>query len=160
MTRDVVVFVCSGNTCRSPLAEIGARHRCASAAWRFVSAGLDAAPGSPASAGSCDEARERGWNLDDHRSRRLDADVVDDAAWLVGMTGEHAARIRERYPDFGGRVGKLGLPGVDLRRRLDDDGEDVDDPWRQGTERAYALMAEQVERLVGAWCDILAREEP
>lgn len=164
MPRDLVVFVCSGNTCRSPLAEILARRVCGETGWRFASAGLDADRGSPASAGSCDEARDRGLDLDAHRSRRLDGGILGEAAWVVGMTGAHVERIRERIrtsaPEFAGRIGKLGLPGRDLADGADATaGDDVDDPWRKGTELAYTLMAEQVERLVADWCDAAAREE-
>jgi hypothetical protein len=56
-------------------------------------------------------------------------------------------------------VAKLGRPGVALGP---DDavgpGEDVDDPWRKGTELAYELMAEQVDRLLAAWNDVFEEE--
>lgn len=152
-----VLFFCSGNTCRSPLA--GAL---AAAAWptaTVLTAGLDAGPGSPATAGSCDEARDRGLRLEDHRSRRLDAGLLEGVDWAVGMTGAHVARFRERFPQFSGRLGKLGRPGEDLARGGDPaPGEDVDDPWRRGTDLAYALMAEQVERLLEPWGSVFAED--
>lgn len=153
-----VVFVCSGNTCRSPLAEAVAKARCGGSV-QFLSAGLDAVPGSPASTGTCDEAADLGLDVTAHRSQRLHADLVAEAHWLVAMTGRHAARLLEAWPDA--RVGKLGRPLVALRPDDDlDDGEDVDDPFRKGTELAYTLMAEQVARLTAAWCDALGEETP
>jgi len=154
-----VLFFCSGNTCRSPLAQ-----GLAAARWPdldVASAGLDAAPGCPASAGSCDQARDRGLNLEAHRSRRLEDETLREADWAVGMTAAHVARFRERFPDFRGRLGKLGRPGEDLRGDVDAlPGEDVDDPWRKGTELAYDLMAEQVERLLEPWGSVWRKDRP
>jgi protein-tyrosine-phosphatase len=104
-------------------------------------------------------AHDRGLDVDGHRSRRLDRARADAATWLIGMTGEHVRGIHAALPQYTGRVAKLGRPGVALGP--DDDvgpGEDVDDPWRKGTELAYELMAEQVDRLLAAWDDVFAEE--
>jgi protein-tyrosine-phosphatase len=154
-----ILFVCSGNTCRSPLAAA-----IAAARWsdRFAcaSAGLDAAPGCPATEESCGQAAERGLDLSRHRSRPLDAAGLRDAAWVLLMTPEQLARFRARYPGHAGRVGLLGLPGVDLADGGDASAaETVDDPYRAGTSLAYARMAGQVERLVEAWTTRLDGED-
>jgi len=157
MSRPVVIFICSGNTCRSPLAEAVARERFPGLSC--TSAGLGASPGCPASAGTCDMARDRGLDVDGHRSRGLEPASASTASWLIGMTGEHVRGIHAALPGTKGRVAKLGRPGVVLGP--DDDagpGEDVDDPWRKGTELAYELMAEQVDRLLAAWDDVFAEE--
>lgn len=149
-----VVFFCTGNTCRSPLAAALAAARWP--ALEVVSAGLDAVHGAPASAGSCDLARERGRDLDGHRSRPLGVETLAGASWAIGMTGAHVERFRARFPLFSGRLGKLGRPGVDLRGSGDPAaGEDVGDPFRRGTELAYDLMGEQVERLLRPWTDFV-----
>ena len=152
MTVRTVVFICSGNTCRSPLAEVIGAARWQAAGVSCASAGLDAAHGWPATAESCDEAAERGLDLDRHRSRPvrdLDLAGVD---WVIGMTPDHVRRFLRARPDHRGAVGLLGLPGVDLSRGGDPGaGESVDDPYRRGTAAAYGAMAEQVERLIGAW---------
>jgi len=154
----MVLFFCSGNTCRSPLA--GALAAAAWPAATVLTAGLDAVPGCPATAGSCDEARDRGLSLNEHRSRRLNEELLAGVDWAVGMTAAHVVRFRERFPRFSGRLGKLGRPGLDLARGGDPvPGEDVDDPWRRGTDLAYALMAEQVERLLEPWGSVFAEDE-
>ncbi len=145
-----VLFFCRGNTCRSPLAGI-----LASRIWpgiTVVTAGLSAGHGSPASAGSCDQASDRDCDLDTHRSCPLDSRILEQVDWAIGMSSRHVEQFRDRFPAFSGKLGKLGRPGVDLM--TDDDSrpaEDVDDPWRQNTELAYDLMAEQVERLLEPW---------
>ena len=165
--RGTILFVCSGNTCRSPLAAA-----LAAARWEgrppCASAGLDAVPGCPATAESCDQARDRGLDLSRHRSRPLDAALLLGADWVLLMTPDQLARFRARFPGHAGRVGLLGLPGVDLASSVDsaagvDAGaaETVDDPYRAGTTTAYARMADQVERLVAAWtAELRGRNAP
>jgi len=124
-----------------------------------ITAGLHASHGSPATAGSCDQARDRGCTLLHHRSRPLDDAILDQVDWAIGMTAEHVSLFQERFPDFAGKLGKLGLPGVPCAGYGDTAaGEDVDDPWRRGTELAYDLMAEQVERLLEPWGSFLLEE--
>lgn len=149
--RGTILFVCSGNTCRSPLAAA-----LAAARWEgrpaCASAGLDAVPGCPATAESCDQAQDRGLDLSRHRSRPLDAALLDEADWVLLMTPGQLARFRARFPRHAGRIGLLGLPGVDLADGGDAAAaEAVDDPYRAGTTTAYARMADQVARLVEAW---------
>ncbi len=153
MSGPLAIFICSGNTCRSPLAEAVAGMLFPN--WTFRSAGVGAVAGCPASAGTCDMARDRRLDLNGHRSQRLDAELASTAAWLIGMTADHVSAIHAALPGYLGKVGKLGCPGVVLGS-CDDPvpGEDVDDPWRQGTELAYELMAEQVERLLAAWAHV------
>lgn len=156
-----ILFVCSGNTCRSPLAAA-----LAAALWQgrppCASAGLDAAPGCPATAESCDQAQQRGLDLSRHRSRPLDTAVLDGADWVLLMTPEQLVRFRSRFPQHPGRVGLLGLPGVDLAGGGDAaSAESVDDPYRARTSLAYERMADQVERLVGAWtAELRGRNAP
>ncbi len=152
MAARTVIFICSGNTCRSPLAEVLGATRWSGTGVVCASAGLDAAPGWPATAESCDQAAERGLDLDRHRSRPVDGLALDGVDWVIGMTVEHVRRFRAARPDYRGAVGLLGLPGVDLARGGDPfAGEQVDDPYRRGTVTAYEAMGEQVERLIGAW---------
>lgn len=161
-----IVFVCTGNSCRSPLAEVLARARYAELPLIFASAGTDAVAGQPASAGACAVARERGLDLAGHRGTRLDAAALADAAWAIGMTRTHAAVLRARLsPAWPGRVGLLGLPGVDWRGEArpgaDAGGEaatagvDVPDPWREPVER-YREVAARIEELLAAWQDVFA----
>lgn len=147
-----ILFICTGNTCRSPLAEGLARARCTQAGTTFASAGLGAGHGAPATAESCDQAAERGADLWRHRSRPVSAESLQGADWVIGMTRDHAAEFLARYPDHPGCVGLLGLPGWDLRDvGVPAAAEEVADPYREGTARAYERMAEQVERLLADW---------
>lgn len=146
-----VLFLCSGNICRSPLAAA-----LAAARWpgdvACESAGLGAARGDPASDGSRAEAAARGLDLERHRSRPLDDVDLARFDWVIAMTPAQAATFRARVRGWRGRLGLLGLPGVDLAHAGGMGGaESVDDPYRVGTGPAYAQMARQIERLLAAW---------
>jgi len=93
-----VLFVCTGNTCRSPMAEVIARRRVAELGWEQVeiaSAGVAAADGLPASGGSVRAAARNGLDLSAHQSALLTRALVDGADLILAMSSGHLARIVE-----------------------------------------------------------------
>lgn len=153
-----IVFVCTGNSCRSPLAEVLARARYADLPLIFASAGTDAVAGQPASDGARAVARERGLDLEAHCAAPVDARAVAGAIWVIGLARPHTALLRARLSDgWRGRVGLLGLPGHDWRQCVpavsDDDGHlDIADPWRQDLG-AYRLAADRIDAVLAGWAD-------
>jgi protein-tyrosine phosphatase len=146
-----VLFLCVGNTCRSPLVEGLARHRYGGSTVQFTSAGLHAAAGQPASDGSLLMAAELGFDLNGHRSRPLTAELLAGTAWVVAMTRDQVAQVRVRFPHYRGRLGLLGLPGVDLATVADAaGGEEVADPYGEPLAD-YHRMTDQVARLLEGW---------
>lgn len=96
-----ILFVCSGNTCRSPLAEAITRRLIARASRDDVtvsSAGTNAWDGSPASDGALLVGMERGLDLSAHRSRLLTEEMVKEADLILVMAPPHIARVREMSP--------------------------------------------------------------
>jgi protein-tyrosine-phosphatase len=93
-----LVFVCSGNTCRSPLAW---------AAWqalsapppgmRALSAGLFATPGAAASPYTIELARQWGVDLSGHQARSLHARLLQSVNLVCVMTPEHADTLRQHF---------------------------------------------------------------
>ena len=91
-----LLFVCSGNTCRSPLARAIAERMARERGWnqvRFESAGTSAAAGAPASAQAQEVAAEQGLDLTSHRSRALGRDVLDRADLVLVMSPAHVTRV-------------------------------------------------------------------
>jgi protein-tyrosine phosphatase len=76
-----LVFVCTGNICRSPYAEVRAR----SLGLEAASLGLETTPGSHAPASAVKNARARGMDLCPHRSRLFDHDLLGDTDLVVGF---------------------------------------------------------------------------
>jgi protein-tyrosine phosphatase len=91
-----VLFVCSGNTCRSPMAEGILKSLLAlSRADRIAvaSAGTGAMEGEPVSAGALDVAAADGISLEAHRARRLTRDMVMEADLILALDRPHLATI-------------------------------------------------------------------
>lgn len=91
-----LLFVCTGNTCRSPLAEGIARALIAErqlAEMSVGSAGTSAWPDAPASDGSLLVALERGIDLGEHRARLLSPEIVDAADVILVMGPHHLDRV-------------------------------------------------------------------
>lgn len=87
-----ILYVCTGNTCRSPMAEALTRHLLAERGWEQVevrSAGVAAAVGAPASAGAAGAASRAGLSLDAHRSTPLSPALVAWADLVLTMSASH-----------------------------------------------------------------------
>ena len=87
-----VLVVCTANQCRSPLAAATLARRMAAAQVRgeTVSAGTNVTGVSPATPEAVNAARELWFDLEDHKSRPLDAPTVESADLILGMTRAHA----------------------------------------------------------------------
>lgn len=110
--RRTVLFVCTGNTCRSPLAEavckrlLADRLNCPtdeleSRGFVVSSAGVMAYPGEAASPGAVVAAAELGADLMAHRSRPVNPELLANATHVVAMTGGHLAVLAARFPGVG-----------------------------------------------------------
>ena len=90
-----LLFVCTGNTCRSPLAEALARREAIERGLgdvEIASAGTSAWDGAPASDGALLVALERGLDLSMHRSQQLTRELVQSHDVVLGMGPHHVER--------------------------------------------------------------------
>ncbi len=135
-----VVFLCSGNTCRSPIAAAILRARRPDA--QVLSAGLAAVDGLPAAETARAVARERGLDLEGHRSQTAQAKLFSGGTLGLAMTRRLAEEARRQFPEAANRIFSLGayagLPE-----------QDVEDPIGQG-ETVYRGVANQVADLLHA----------
>ncbi len=96
-----VLFVCTGNTCRSPMAAGILRQLLPEGLSGRVSvrsAGISAGEGQPASDGAVRVSMKRGIDLSEHFSRRITAELVEGADLVLGMQGLHLAEVRRLCP--------------------------------------------------------------
>lgn len=134
-----VLFVCTGNVCRSPMAEAIARARTAPAgSVRFESAGLAALDGAPATGYAVDAASEVGADASEHRARAATPRMVAGADEVYVMTTGHRAALERIVP---GAVGRIHL--------LDPSERDVEDPYG-GTPDDYRAACAQITAAIEA----------
>src|SRR5262249_8492559 len=106
----IILFGCTGNTCRSPMAEaisqglLASRLRCEVAELEgrgFVirSAGVAATNGVPAAAHAIDVIRALGGSLEHHRSRKIAGNLVRQADCIFAMTGDHLDALLDAFPE-------------------------------------------------------------
>lgn len=91
-----ILFVCTGNTCRSAMADAIARKVIVERALsdvEIVSAGTSAWDGAPASDGALLVGMERGLDLSQHRAQTLTRELVRDAHLVLAMGPHHLERI-------------------------------------------------------------------
>lgn len=92
------MLVCTGNTCRSPLAEALLRQALATGGVTGIevsSAGTGAWEGAPASEGAYLVALEHGLDLSGHRARLLTTEVIAESDLILTMARHHRARVLE-----------------------------------------------------------------
>ncbi len=151
MTKHLLV-VCTGNICRSPIAEGLLRQRLAEAGLsnqiEVRSAGTFAQIGSPTSRPVVELLAQQGIDMREHRAQQVTPTLLDQADLILVMTEDHRRSIFY----YGARY----LPKVFLLSELSGAHEDILDPYGQD-HNAYARVLNTIEAFINAGWEILLK---
>jgi protein-tyrosine phosphatase len=138
-----LLFVCTGNTCRSPMAEALARKmladrlkiresELAEKGYKVLSAGTSAGHGGAASEESEQVVKKYGADLSRHESRPVTVSMIEEADKVWVMTGRHRKTLVEWMPDHAAKI-----------QLLDPSGKEVEDPIG-GSMEQYRTAAKHI----------------
>lgn len=147
LAGNMFLFVCTGNTCRSPMAEglfrklLADRLKCledelVDRGYMVVSAGVAAGPGSPSSPEAVEILSERGVDISGHASQQVTPQLLSQADQIFTMTRSHREMLVREFPEVAQRV-----------KLISRNGSDVIDPMGAGMKE-YRRCADQIEKYV------------
>jgi glycine hydroxymethyltransferase len=137
-----ILFVCTGNVCRSPMAEGLFRHAVkGDSRFRVISAGVGAVDGQPPSPFAVRALKELGIDISRQRSRMLTAELVQEADYIFGMTHGHVDAINLLFPQAAEKTFLLR----EFDETLDVFEKDISDPIG-GSYEVYLNCRDQIEQ--------------
>jgi protein-tyrosine-phosphatase/tRNA A37 threonylcarbamoyladenosine synthetase subunit TsaC/SUA5/YrdC len=153
MSHWIVLFVCTGNTCRSPMAQAMMQRKLKERFQNLpvkgiapviaLSAGVSAFGGDPASHGAAAAIRDYGTTLENHQSTQLNSALVEKADLILAMGNRHRQVIISQWPTVAHKV-----------HLISPDGGEISDPFG-GQLDVYQKCAQQLDRHTDYWIDQL-----
>ena len=137
-----VLFVCTGNTCRSPMAEAIFNHIADRTAFTATSCGIFADGMSPICENAKLSLKEIGIDFS-HVSRQISGEILNEADYIICMTENHARNIISSYPEFSDKVFVMPC--------------DISDPYG-GTLPVYRECRNEIEKSIKIIISVLSGE--
>src|SRR6266404_2017908 len=150
-----ILFVCTGNVCRSPMAEGIFRQAVQGRSdYRVLAAGLGAMEGQPPSLYAVQAVKELGIDISGQRSRMLTAELVHEADYIFGMTHSHIDTVMLLYPHAAEKTFLLR----EFDETLDLFEKDISDPIG-GSYDVYLSCRDQIEQGIVSLLRFLEQSE-
>jgi RpiB/LacA/LacB family sugar-phosphate isomerase len=150
-----ILFICTGNVCRSPMAE-GLFRKAAGGRgeFRVLSAGIGAIDGQPPTPHSVQAMRELGVDISGQRSRALTAELVREADFIFGMTHAHVDTIALLYPQAAEKTFLL----LEFDEMLEPFEKDIADPIGSPYP-VYVNCRDQIEHGIASLLKFMEQHE-
>ena len=136
-----VVTVCTGNICRSPLAEYLFRSRLEGVSAKVSSAGIQALVNQPADVLAQEIAQTHGLDLSPHLGRQVEKSILEEYDLILVMEDHHRDYIRSRFPQVSGKVFLLGKWEEEMQ---------IPDPYKKSPD-FFKEVYSQIDRSVTHW---------
>lgn len=149
-----ILFICTGNTCRSPMTQylfedaLKKTENIDSNAIKLRSAGLCAQDGMPASPEAIEVMLEEGLDITAHRSTRVNGGMVEDADIIITMTNSQKNELSKRFPYKKDKIFTIG-------EMAGHEDFELSDPFGQGLAE-YRKASRQIKNLVNTIIERLA----
>ncbi len=139
-----VIFICTANICRSPMAAALfhsrlKKERADWQSWRVDSAGTWALDGEMAAKNSRQVMAQRGLDISGHRAKTVSAELLEEYDLILTMEQGHKEALRIEFPAIAGRVFMLGEMAGTLNP--------IDDPFGQSLP-AYEAAAKKIDQML------------
>ncbi|PKM65708.1 MAG: hypothetical protein CVU95_14065 [Firmicutes bacterium HGW-Firmicutes-2] len=141
-----LMFVCTGNTCRSPMAEGLAKKMMGNKKAMILSRGISVNLEEPANLSAVNAMEKKHISIKNHKSKRFDPREVTDNMLILTMTSRHETYLKYHYPMLEDRVHAL-LAYINLTGN-------IEDPYGMNQE-VYDQCADQLEAAISKLMDQL-----
>jgi len=158
----LILFVCTGNTCRSPMAAFLLRQKLreANLPWQVDSAGTFAADGQPMSHQAAEALQTLGVPAEGHQAKGVHRRLLERAEYVFTMTVNHARQLSSTYPEMARKISTLGEFLAPPNEAVNHQPEEYDivDPFGSSDEQ-YLHCAEQLNHLMDLLIQRLTSEQ-
>lgn len=140
-----ILFVCTGNTCRSPIAQ-GLAKQIFPDSYEILSSGINACDGDAANEKAIQVLKDKGIDISSNKALKLHEGLLRDADYVFTMTKSHELYLHNYYPQYKNKIKRLGDYTGQAR--------DISDPWG-GSLEDYRSCSNELEELIGILADKL-----